>query len=619
MSNTEESQDPALAFSPNDTIGRLYRKPGIILPAEPEDLTVAQVWELLHEGILVPSTTNIIGTRDKSGLLGWSAWVVAKAAIEMAIKTPDKFISRVKQNRWGAINYFKEAPIRERDFAAAQGSKVHLALELLGKNQSIEHLTLTDHEKKCVDQFKKWLDIFQPNFKYLEVTGFGTTKDDKLQYAHTTDFIAEINKQTVIGDYKCVVDNTPILLPDGSTKPAIEIEEGDEVVAWDQVSGLHTALVSFAGDNGYHQVATVKTASGHTVTTTLNHPFYSSRKSKQTGWVPASELKIGDELYIAAGWNYAQYRQSYDWPYRKNLSPYLLGLLWSLRNYSKQNWREEHLIELPNISRDGLRQELKEIGFQFNRAGLLNTVKGFAKIARKNGIEVEDLLDLIDTPEIPKFVYGAPKNHINAFFTGIKEVFANKELFEEELVVVLNREALYNLHQLFINYGQPATIQMDPRSEKSYLKVPFEDDHTIYAYGTSTSRIVSIEITENEHHTVAIEVQGSHTHVTGGLITHNTNRSGLHADVALQLAANARGDELTSDNINLSPMVNIDGAVAVHVAPDGVTTQRVDIGDEVYDTFQSLRRAWNFHVFDGKYSNFKNGVFLGEIKTPEEL
>jgi hypothetical protein len=611
---TDDTPDPVLAIATTDAIGRLYRRPDFVLP---EKLPLKKIKELVISGDLVPSTTNIISVRSSPYLVPWAARLSAKAAVDLAKANPNMFFERVKANPFGAIDYFKKASDRERDFAGNQGSKIHLGCELLGAGLNISHLTLTDYESKSLDQFKFWLDKFQPEMQHLEITGYGTTKEDNLGYAHTTDVICNINGKTIIGDYKCVVDDTPVLLPDGSTKKAIDVVEGDEVVAWDK-SGLHTAKVSYAGDNGFHKVATITTASGHRVTSTLNHPFWSSRKSQQLGWVTAEDLKIGDEVYVAMGWNYSQYRQAIEWPYKKNLSPYLLGLFWTLRNFSRQDWRTENLIELPKISKDGLKQELQEIGFQFNKAGKLNTTKGFAKIARKNGITVDDFLDLVDTSDLPDFVYGATPNQLYAFFAGVREVFANKEIYAEELFVVLNRPALESLQQLFANYGQPANITTDPKTGYSYLKTPFEKEGTIFTHGPSVTRVTSIEITEEEHHTVAIEVAGSHTHITGGLITHNTNRKGLHMDVSYQLAANARGDKIAIDNKELVDMPQIDAAVGIHISPKGVTTQRIDISDEVYNTFQSLRRVWDMHAFHGELRNPK-GVFLEEIHGPEDI
>jgi hypothetical protein len=619
MSKDQKPTDnPALSISVDEIdnkIGRLYRKPDFILP---EKLNLVTIKELVKAGDLVPSTTNVLGVRSSPYLLPWAAKVVARDMAEMAITNSD-FLERIKRNKYGAIDYFKKAPERERDFAGTQGSNIHLAVELLGLGESITHLELTEYERLSVDQWKRWSDAWQPNFKHLEITGFGKTEDN-LGYGKTTDFIADINGKTTIGDYKCVVDDTPILLPTGAVIPASELKENDQVVSWTKEKGLHVGNVSFVGDNGYHKTVTLTTSSGQTITTTLNHPFWSSRKNKNLGWVQGEDLNLGDEVYIGLGWNYSPERQEIVWPYAKNLSPYLFGLLWTLRNYSRQDLRTEHLIDLPPIARAGLQDELKEIGFIFNKAGKLNTRKGFAKIARKNGMEVEDLLDLIDTPDLPDFVYGGSKAHIAAFIAGTKEVFANREIYSEEVIIVLNTKlALQNLQQFFLNYGQPASIHRDQKNGLQYMKVPFESTDTIYAYGPTASRITSIEMNDEVNHTIAIEVEGSHTHITSGIITHNTNRSGLHADVAIQLAANARVSHIAVDNnTKLIKSPKIELALAVHISPKGVKVMEVDNSDKIFDTFQSLRRVWDFQAFDGKL-NEKNGVFLREVKRPEDL
>lgn len=622
--NQEDPQDPVLAFTVSEKIGRVYRKPDTIIA---DDLKPNDIRKLILTGVLVPSTTNVISVRNSPFLLPWAARLVANAAVTMANTNPNFFV-RAKANPYGAIDYFKETPTRERDFWGNQGSRIHLACELLAKNLPLpEGFDLTDYEKKSINAWKKWLDVFQPEFKYIEATGFGTTKENKLGYAHTTDVVLEINNKTVIGDYKCVTDDTPILMFNGSVKKAIDVVEGDEVVAWDK-TGLHTAKVSYAGDNGHHKVAKITTMSGHTVTTTLNHPFWSSRRNQKLTWVKAEDLELGDEVYVAMGWNYSRFRQEEKWAYNKYLSPYLLGILWALRNYKEQDWTsEKYVIEVPPFSRNLLKEELHESAFRFNKAGKMSVVKGLNKIADKNETTVEEILAVIDTPEIPEFVYAGSQNSYYGFFAGIREVFANKELSEEELIVFLNKEATANLQQLYTNFGQPATVTTDPRTGQSYLKTPFdnqgtvESENTIYTHGSTPSRVASIEISEEPQHTVAMEVEGSHTHITGGIITHNTNRTGLHIDVALQLAANARGEFITADNKTLEPMPKIDDAIGIHISPKGVTTNRIDISDNVYDVFQSLRQVWDFQAFEGKTDivNARKGVILEEIHSPKDI
>lgn len=607
--------DPVLAVDTSnysDTIGRLYRLPGVELPP----LNLATIKELVRTDVLFPSTTNIISVRSAEALMGWSNWVVARDMAEFALTRPT-FMDRLKENKRGAIEYFKLAPIRERDQAGTQGSNIHLACELYAKGLPLDGLVLTAYETVAFEKWKDWLDKFQPEFLYLEVTSFNKTSTGR-RSAGTTDCIFKMNNKTIIADYKCVTDDTLILMADGSQKKAINIKEGDIVVAWDKEKGLHSSPVTYAADNGNHKTITVTTTTGQILTTTFNHPYWSSKKGKNLGWVKAEDLNIGDELYTAIGWNYAPDNIETAWPFKHNLSPYHLGTLWALRNYGTEDWRETHLITLPKIARDGLREELHEMGFHFNKAGQMNTRKGLAKIARKNKMEIEDVLQLFDRDDLPEWAY--TPTAFTGFLAGVREVFVNKEIYAEELYVVFRRspQALRTLQQYLNNYGQPSTIHQDPKSGMEYLKTPFESKDTVFSYGTKVTRISSIKVSEEPQHTVAIEVDGAHTHVTNGIITHNTNRSGLHSGIALQLAANANAEQMTLDNKTLEPMVKIDDAMGIHISPKGVTMTRVDISDPVYEAFEGLRNAWDFHAFDGKLHK-ENGVFLDTVTSPTEV
>ncbi len=604
--------DPALALGFDLPVGRLYRKPETELP---ENISNNMVRDLVREGTLVPSTTNVISVKASPHLIPWATRKSAESVINMVKHNANNFVKRVKENPFGAISYISTASDRERDFWGNQGSTIHLGCELLAKEESLSHLTFTPYENQSLDQFKKWLDIFQPNFKFLEVTGFGKTSSGK-GYGFTTDFVAEIEGDLYAGDYKCVTDDTPILFPDGSTKPAIDIVEGDEIVAWDKTSGLHTAKVLYAGDNGNHKTVTVTTISGHKLTTTLNHPYWASRKSQKLSWVQAEDLKVGDEVYIAMGWNYSQYRQPINWPFNKYLSPYTFGVLWALRNFNNTDWAEKTPMALPPISGEGLKQELQEMSFKFNREGNVIPTRGLTKIAKKNDMTLDELLELLNTPELPAFVYAGNQNSYGGFLTGIMEVFANRSISHEELIVVMNQEALVNLQAVYTNYGQQTQLINDNRSSHSYLKAPFETKDTIFTHGISATKIVDLEYSDDVEHTVAIEVEGSHTHVTAGIVTHNTNRRGLHPEIGLQLSANARGTELTTDNKTLIPAPSVVGGLGVHISPEGVTTRLVNIDDSVYEIFEALREAWDFYAFEG---TLYEPIFLKLIQSPKDL
>jgi len=595
-----------------DSIGRLYRRPGFVLPEDYRSLPVLR--KLVAEGKLMPSITNVIGVRSAPFLVPWAAKLTAQEAIRVVKSWPELITDKPAK----ALHYLKNTAEREKTFWGTQGTNIHRACELLALDKDISDLTLTEYEQQSVDQWKAWLDKFQPEFKHLEITGFGKTEKD-MNYAGTADFLGSINGKMLVGDYKCVVNSTPILLPDGSHIRADEVVEGQEVIAWSRESNLHVSKVSFVGDNGKHPIVRIETANGQVLKCTHNHPILASREDKGLGWVMAADLLTSDTVYLALGWNYSPVRKETPWKFGKYLSPYLFGLIWALSNFSKEKWAKDVVIDLPKLSRPSLKEELSDFGFTFNKKGQMNLNPGLEKIARKNKITVEEVLEILTPVNIPAYVYAAPMIAQHAIIAGVQEIFANKGLHEREFYVVLKEiEALRDLQQLYTNYGQPSTLGHDEKSGLNFLRLPFSSTETIYVYGQSETKVKSIEFLEEEQSTVAIEVQGSHTHITSGLITHNTNRSGLHIDIALQLAANARATEISPDGINLIPMPKIDAGVGVHISPKGVDMYEVDISDKMMDVFSSLRTAWDFHAFEGRLEN-PSGVFIRKIKKAADF
>lgn len=202
------STDPTLSVPAPEPIGRLYRMPG----SEPlEQLpngnvrvpNPGQLLEAVISGRFMPSITNVIGVLDKPHLLRWSSRKSLESLVEFLSKNPEENVAYLLSKRTEAIRYYAGAAERDRDAAAVRGTRVHEACEFLGLGKTLDELgyELNDDEMACVDSFKAWLDVWQPEFLANEVTVFGETPNG-LKYAGTGDFIAKIDGRIVAGDYK---------------------------------------------------------------------------------------------------------------------------------------------------------------------------------------------------------------------------------------------------------------------------------------------------------------------------------------------------------------------------------------------------------------------------------
>lgn len=75
-----------------------------------------------------------------------------------------------------------------------------------------------------------------------------------------------------------------------------------------------------------------------------------------------------------------------------------------------------------------------------------------------------------------------------------------------------------------------------------------------------------------------------------------TTRSGVHAEVALQLAAYAHAEAvLNPEDGSEGPMFPVERGLVFHVRPDGWGVYEVPVGDDVFEYFLALRKvfAWD--------------------------
>lgn len=171
--------------------GRLYRRPDV--PAE----AIGDVHDAVTQGLLVPSVTNVIDVMNKPYLQTWYAKMAAQEAVEVSKSHP----GLMAQRPWRAVDYLKNAATRHTEAAASLGDTVHNIVEALSLGQSP---AVPDEAAGFVAGWHQFVDDFSPTFLRAEASCFGYVDGPagELGYAGTTDFIAQINGLTVIGDYK---------------------------------------------------------------------------------------------------------------------------------------------------------------------------------------------------------------------------------------------------------------------------------------------------------------------------------------------------------------------------------------------------------------------------------
>jgi hypothetical protein len=599
-----------------DRIGRLYHKPGFVLPDDYMSVPVYR--DLIKQGSLVPSITNVIDVLSSQYLIDWGAKLVAVEAIRLALK----FENELKHRPAAAEKYLKNIPHERKTFAGTRGTKVHKACELLSLEKSIAHLPLTEDEQACVNHFRRWLEIFQPTFNFTEITGFGKTRTTNLGFAGTADFHVTIKGVNMLGDTKCTTDDTLVLLRDGSQKQAKDIKIGDEVVSWFESTGLRVDRVVNAASNGMKPTYSIFTELGQVLTVTGNHKFL-KRSSQGMTWEEADTLDKDDTVYVVSGWSHSPSKIDTAYPFNKHLSPYLLGLLWALGQYNNTPWTDSGKVSFPSTARAELFDELASFGFLKSADDRIRVKTGLRRVAHKTdynedetrAFDIPDLLELINTSLIPDFVFTSSLIFQTAFMSGVQEVFANKAVNEEFFFVEhRSTESLKSLQQLYFNNGQITKIGMNPKTGHPVLRLPFQSGDQVHIYGLEEVKVTRVRQNPEPVHTIALEVENTHNHVTGGILTHNTNMSGLHPSVALQLAANRNVDEVTPDSVNLLTPPSTDVTMGLHLSPTGFKFQEIESGERIYEVFEALREAWDFHAFEGADLTPK-GVFGRTYKT----
>lgn len=388
----------------------------------------------------------------------------------------------------------------------------------------------------------------------------------------------------------CVVPSTLFTMADGTTKPGRDLRVGDRVLSWDEADRrLVPAQVVHLEDKPAEPVYRVVTERGRSLTTNGRHPYlakpvevrahHNKRQAEQ--WVSADKLKVGDYVAVALDADTDETPMDPDEAYllgalvgdggmsaptvkfttedadilaRVRAAVEAQGCVMSPRGRNGKS--TDYAISYPGRKVQGrrgvysvpIKRWLDGLGllgctapgkfippavFAGGRktwlhflAGLVDTDGGVAHpgashpyvridtVSRRLADDTQHLLALLG---LQARVYTCEPRQITGCATGTTSARRyTVQVSGHRQIRLLNAELQLEHARKRANLAAWASTV--PRSE-------YEPDRYTY------DRVVSVERLDPEE-VLGVEVEGTHTHVTAGLITHNTIQANK-ADVAM--------------------------------------------------------------------------------------
>ncbi len=410
---------------------------------------------------------------------------------------------------------------------------------------------------KVPEEVKKLVETRQPEKEYAMLMAM---YPDVVEYARKD---VEIPVSDVIMKglpYKCVIGSTPIMTPSGPVL-AKDLKVGDEVIAWDEENNKPVvSTISHQGINEPEPIYWVTTYQGRKIGVNHEHPFLTD-----DGWVKASDLKVGMNILVGNGYNNVPNSDSIS-----DDDARFLGIMVGDGSTSGKT------IMLHNVDKEIISwvgSYIADYGCILGSAhrGVSMTISQGPTVTRTSKNRIKELIKragLRDqncyTKRIPPIVWEAGPTAWAAFLSGYLDTDGSVNAGKGEVIwTSANRLLLEDCQTMLALLGVDSTIYDVPKysyenRQRSYkLLVRSKKYNKILAkllsplikrkqipikemVGRSTAifpydQIKKIELGEPEE-TMAIGVKKYHTHITAGLVTHNTNPWAEHGTPILMRA-----------------------------------------------------------------------------------
>ncbi len=425
---------------------------------------------------------------------------------------------------------------------------------IVAKNRA---LRTYQYHIKVPEEVKRLVETRQPEKEYAQLMAMFP---DVIEYARK-DVEIPVSDVLMKGiPWKCVVGSTPIMTPSGPVA-ARDLKVGDEVIAWnEQNNSPVVSTISHQGINSPEPIYWITTYQGRKIGVNGEHPFLTD-----DGWAKASDLTVGTNLLIGHGYsNISTDNTITDDDAR------FLGIMVGDGSTSGKT------IMLHNIDQNlisWVKSYVSDYGCVLGTAhrGVSMTISQGPDATRSSKNRIKELIQrsgLRDqncyTKRIPQIVWQSGPTAWAAFLSGYLDtdgsvnykkgetiwVSSNRPLLEDcqTMLALLGidstlydvpkydyekRQACYRLLVRSKKYNKALSRLLSPIIERK--QIPIKEitgrSTAIFPY----DQIKKIELGEPEE-TMAIGVDGFHTHITAGLVTHNTNPWAEHGTPILMRA-----------------------------------------------------------------------------------